>query len=65
MHNVPPHWVKGQLLDLMRFGDGTFRATLLGEEADPQLANYIDFESAGAAQQFVSEWYQPEQQRFG
>jgi hypothetical protein len=64
MTNVPPHWVKGQLLDLMRFGDGTYRAIALGEEPSPELANFIDFPSAHEAQSFISAWYQPDRQRF-
>lgn len=53
----PPHWLPGQLLDLKRFGDGTFRATLLGEEYKPELDNAITFESSYEAQEFVSKWY--------
>lgn len=59
----PPHWIPGQLLDLKRYGDGTFRASLLGETAKPELANFIDFDSAHAAQQFTSWWYLPAMQR--
>ena len=32
----PAHWVKGQLLDLKRYTDGTYRCTLLGEEWRPK-----------------------------
>lgn len=56
--NVPPHWVPGQLLDLKRFTDGSYRATLLGEQYDPEKDNAIHFDSSHTAQQFVSEWYQ-------
>lgn len=63
MPDIPAHWIKGQLLDLQRYGDGSFRATLLGEEYKPQLGNAVLFESATAAQAFVSEWYQPVQRR--
>jgi hypothetical protein len=59
MHDTPPHWIPGQLLDLKRFGDGTYRATLLGEEYDPELGNAIEFHSSYEAQQFVSHWYTP------
>jgi hypothetical protein len=58
--SVPAHWLKGSLLDLKRFGDGSYRATLLGEEAKPELANFIDFDSSFAAQQFTSAWYSRE-----
>lgn len=56
--SVPAHWIKGQLLDLKRFDDGTFLATALGEEFKPALANGIQFASGWAAQEFVSQWYQ-------
>lgn len=58
-NDYPPHWLPGQLLDLKRFTDGTYRATLLGEEYDPELANAINFASSHEAQAFVSTWYQP------
>ena len=51
---VPAHWIVGQLLDLKRYSDGSFRATLLGEEPkDGQMS----FSSAWDAQEFVSHWY--------
>lgn len=65
---VPPHWIKGQLLDLKRYADGTYKATLLGDNDDPKReysAPCVTFDSSMAAQQFVSEWYQPAQQRYG
>lgn len=55
----PASWIKGQLLDLRRFKDGSYKATLLGEEIGED--NYIEFESSYAAQQFVSHWYLMEQ----
>ena len=55
--NIPAHWIQGQLLDLKRFADGSYRATLLGEEYDPIKDNALTFDSSNAAQQFVSEWY--------
>ena len=63
MRDYPPHWLPGQLLDLKRYGDGTFRATLLGEEYDPELGNGIEFDSTYAAQQFTSWWYSSAMQR--
>lgn len=57
----PAGWVKGQLLDLKRFTDGSYRATLLGEDYKPELANAINFASSFDAQNFVSWWYQPAQ----
>jgi hypothetical protein len=58
-HDCPPHWRRGQLLDLKRFSDGTYRATLLGEEWKPELRNGIEFETTEDAQTFVSWWYSP------
>ena len=63
MRDYPEHWIPGQLLDLKRFSDGSFRATLLGEEFKPELANAVEFASGYDAQQFVSHWYQRELQR--
>jgi hypothetical protein len=58
MRNVPPaHWLPGQLLDLKRFTDGSYRATLLGEEFKPECANALTFDSSAEAQAFVSAWY--------
>jgi hypothetical protein len=56
-NDIPSHWLPGQLLDLRRFTDGSFRATLLGESYDPEKANGITFDSSHAAQTFVSAWY--------
>jgi hypothetical protein len=58
MRDYPSHWLVGQLLDLKRFNNGTFRATLLGEEWKPELRNAIEFTSGYEAQQFISQWYQ-------
>jgi hypothetical protein len=63
--DFPPHWLPGQLLDLKRYTNGSYRATLLGEEYDPELANAIDFDSSHAAQEFVSWWYLPAAAREG
>lgn len=54
----PSEWVKGQLLDLKRYSDGTFTAVLLGE--DPAYRPKVEFPSAFEAQAFTSEWYQRE-----
>lgn len=53
----PAHWIVGQLLDLKRFSDGTYRATLLGEEWNPERDNAVTFANAQDAQFFVSAWY--------
>ena len=53
----PSHWRQGALLDLRRFTDGSFRATLLGEEYDPTQDNAIHFTNSLDAQNFVSRWY--------
>ena len=58
----PPHWNKGQLLDLKKFTDGSARATLLGEDYDPQTNNAVHFDSLWAAQSFISAWYSREHQ---
>ena len=57
--NYPPNWTPGALLDLKRFTDGSYRATLLGEDYKPELANGIEFASSFEAQAFVSWWYSP------
>jgi hypothetical protein len=60
--NYPPHWLPGQLLDLKRYIDGSYRATLLGDNDDPKqdyIAPSVHFESSREAQAFTSWWYQP------
>lgn len=57
--HVPPHWLRGQLLDLRRYSNGTYICTLLGEEAKPDQSNVLTFESSFDAQQFTSAWYAP------
>lgn len=62
---VPSHWLKGQLLDLKRYTDGSYKATLLGDEDDPKrayIAPAVHFASSHEAQQFTSDWYTPAQQ---
>lgn len=53
--SVPSHWIPGQLLDLKRFTDSSYRATLLGEDWKP--GNAVEFASRDEAQSFVSNWY--------
>lgn len=55
--STPNHWIKGQLLDLKRFGDGNYRTFLLGEGDTDPPGPFIAFDSTFAAQQFISEWY--------
>jgi len=55
--DIPEHWIQGQLLDLRRYTNGTFIATLLGEELKPDHTNAVLLPSADDAQQFVSRWY--------
>ena len=66
--DFPSHWRPGQLLDLKKFTDGTCRATLLGQDWDPQsrqpkaeweAENAVQFASMPEAQEFVSRWYSP------
>ena len=54
---IPSHWIPGQLLDLKRFTDSSYRATLLGEDWKPELGNAVEFASRDEAQNFVSRWY--------
>jgi hypothetical protein len=58
--SVPSHWIKGSLLDLKRYGDGSYRAFLLGDGDNNPPAPSIEFESSFDAQQFVSQWYTKE-----
>jgi hypothetical protein len=57
MLSVPVHWTKGQLLDLRRFGDGSFLAVALGEEPKPDQSNVMRFDSTFEAQNWISAWY--------
>lgn len=62
-HNlIPSHWIKGQLLDLKRYGDGSYKATLMGEDEKLDQSNVMAFASGHDAQDFVSNWYQQSQQ---
>jgi len=45
------------LLDLKRYSDGHFEATLLGERAEADGSNVVRFDSGYDAQQFTSAWY--------
>ena len=63
--DIPKGWTKGQLIDLTRYADGSFLATVLGEEYKPELANGIHFDSSHDAQNFISAWYTPERRRGG
>jgi len=57
MTPYPAHWRPGMLLDLKRYSDGHFEATLLGERAEADGSNVVRFESSYDAQQFTSAWY--------
>ena len=62
MPDYPRHWIPGQLLDLKRYGDGSYKATLLGDKDDPKrdyVAPSVHFDSSHCAQTFVSWWYSP------
>lgn len=58
----PQAWIKGQLLDLKRYTNGTYDAFLLGadEKGARKVGEYVSFQTADEAQAFVSAWYQPE-----
>jgi hypothetical protein len=56
-NDYPKHWIPGQLLDLRRYSDGHYAATLLGEDLKPDLSNAMIFDSSHDAQQFTSKWY--------
>ena len=45
------------MLDLRRYGDGSYKATIMGEELRPELANFVEFDNSFDAQNFVSSWY--------
>ena len=67
MIDIPPTWRKGALLNLKRYSDGTYRATLLGDCDDPKkdyIAPAVTFENSYTAQQWISEWYQPVPQQW-
>jgi len=57
-YTVPAGWQKGALLDLKRFNNGSFTATLLGEDANAEGTNVMHFDSSFDAQNFVSYWYE-------
>jgi hypothetical protein len=51
----PREWIRGQLLNVERYTNGSFKMMLLGTE-EPHL----DFENSVSAQAFISWWYQRE-----
>lgn len=55
---IPQEWIRGQLLDLQRYSDGTFKALLLGDKANDEGSNVLNLPSAHEAQELVSWWYQ-------
>src|SRR5690348_2532328 len=57
MYDYPAAWLRGQLLNLRRFTDGHFTATLLGDEA--KNPDVVVFPSGWEAQQFIAWWYAP------
>jgi hypothetical protein len=68
----PHNWNKGTLIDMRRYrtslGVETYRATILGDEDDPKrgyVAPFIEFDNSVDAQNWISAWYVPDQQRFG
>ncbi len=59
-HRYPSEWIKGQLLNNRKNGDG-YIVTLLGEEFDrdhPERA--LIFGNSYDCQEFISWWYQKE-----
>lgn len=59
---TPNHWIKGQLLDVRKYTDGTYHAKLAHEGKKPngEEAEMIIFESSEQANQFLSKWYSRE-----
>lgn len=57
---IPQHWIKGQLLDVKRYSNGSFVVVAFGEEAakDEEVPS-MKFASTFDAQAFVSDWYKP------
>lgn len=58
MSDYPPHWRKGELLNVKRYVDGSYRITALSDEANKPAT--LEFASTDACQAFVSAWYAPE-----
>lgn len=52
---IPPGWIRGELLDVKRYTDGTFKIARFHVENDEPLilTNAMD------AQAFISYWYAP------
>jgi hypothetical protein len=56
-HRYPEEWIKGQLLNVRKYGD-TFTITVLGEEYDPQHPERaLIFNNSYDCQQFTSWFY--------
>lgn len=52
---IPKGWTRGELLNVQRYSDGTFKISRLHVEKDEPLVLTNPFD----AQQFVSWWYAP------
>jgi hypothetical protein len=52
---IPDDWVRGELLDVQRYTDGSFKVGRLWDPSPER--ELIEFPSAWAAQQFISWWY--------
>lgn len=61
--SIPSNWIKGELLDVRRYANGSFRITRLAEDASIEDNQAIEFASTETCQEFVSWWYTQEQSR--
>jgi hypothetical protein len=55
--SVPEGWIKGELLNVTRFSDGSYSVMRLQDEARDPKTQQLKFDSSFATQQFVSDWY--------
>ena len=56
---IPQGWTRGELLNVQRYSDGTFKIRRLHIQNDDPLILTNPFD----AQQFVSSWYAPRSAR--
>jgi hypothetical protein len=57
MIEVPVAWIKGQLLDVKRYSDGSYKVFDLYDQSEKPP--FIHFDNTSDCQNFISEWYAP------
>jgi hypothetical protein len=57
---VPQEWIKGELLNVQRFSDGSYTISRLQDEPRDPRTQMLKFDNSSDCQNFVSRWYAPQ-----